>query len=125
VGDIDNRAPSGTSLTVRWLATGGLDTVPFGFLTGDDPALRVRNGENPFPMLGLPSFFLSVATPDGLHGTDLRRGSRVWLGLDDAGAGPDADFDDWVGSVRVPEPLSVTLLGAGLTAVAVRRRRRA
>lgn len=121
-GDISNRAPSRTSLSLRWLATGGLDTVPFSFITGDDPGRRVRNGENPFPTLGLPSFFLSVATPDGRHGTGLRSGSTVWLGLDDAGAGPDADFDDWVGTVRVPEPLTLVLLGIGLVAAAARRR---
>ena len=56
-------------------------------------------------------------------------GDIAWLGLDDSGAGPNDNHDDWVGYVKVT-PVTVpdggsalALLGAALTGLGMLRRR--
>jgi hypothetical protein len=125
-GNISDRDPVGSVVAVRWLATGGLDRVPFSFMNGDpDGPLGVANGANRLPGFGLPNFFLSISDPLADPASD-REGHVVVVALDDHGAGPDVDHDDWVGFVRaerVPEPSTLLLVGSGLLAIARRRRR--
>ena len=128
-GSIDNRQAPGTAVAVRWRATGGLDIVPFSFVNGDDPVQEVVNGTNKMPTLapepGWPNFFLAIVDPAD-NGATAPTGDTVWLALDDHGAGPDVDHDDWVGLVRatpVPEPATLLLLASGLLALSRRLRR--
>ena len=128
-GNIDNRQQPGTLVAVRWRATGGLDIVPFSFVNGEDSPRAVANGTNGFPSLdpalAWPNFFLGIAEPSG-SGATAWKGDVVWLALDDNGAGPDVDHDDWVGLVRAepaPEPAALLLLASGLLSLSRRLRR--
>ncbi|HOD35388.1 MAG TPA: VPLPA-CTERM sorting domain-containing protein [Syntrophales bacterium] len=102
--------------------------APFSFDVNSG-AGSVANGSNPDDSAGAaigPNFFASFnpfAVPNG----ELPTGNVLYLFLDDGGAGPDDDHDDFLVRVTatpaVPIPAAVWLLGSGLIGlVAVRRR---
>jgi hypothetical protein len=72
------------------------------------------NGDNSAGNLGVANFFVST----------LRDGSLV-LWLDDSGAGPDRDYDDFAVRIReVPLPPALLLFGSALLGMNWLRRRR-
>lgn len=120
---------------VNNVASGLLD---FGFISGL-PGIA-DNGSNPDNSLGAtPNFFVSLTSTAGLGGLDNNgdlstagSGTIAWLFLDDGGAGDDDNHDDMVvrlsitgGSIGIPEPGTVALLGAALLGMGAVRRRRA
>jgi len=141
-GSITNNSIGGTTVAFSLVAaqTDVPQLVPFSFLVHPVPAdpplndATVSNGTNPDPQTPpqprppiVPNIFFSIATADLSGGTAGRLGTVAWIGLDDCGAGPDDDYDDWLGLVRItpiPEPTSITLLGGGLVAAMARLRRR-
>jgi hypothetical protein len=126
-GEVSNRAQPGATVAVRLRATGSLDLVPFSFLNGSSSPQAVENGTNVLPTVGTtggaPNFFLGIV---GASSSGIREGRRVYLALDDHGAGPDVDHDDWVGIVQaeqVAEPSLLLLLATGLASLSRRLRR--
>ena len=115
------------------ILTGGADPVliPFRFTTPSEPAWPdVVNGAN-FPSTAERSFFVSLcqSADDELCNVvnGPITGNFAWLALDDSGAGPNDNHDDWVGYVtveQVPEPTTTLAFGMGLVALAARLRRR-
>jgi len=123
------------SCVINNVASGLLD---FSFISGL-PGVA-NNGTNPDNSLGnTPNFFVSLTSTAGLGGLDNNGdlatpygGTIAWLFFDDGGAGDDDNHDDMVvrltitgGSVGIPEPGTVALLGAALLGLGAARRRRA
>jgi hypothetical protein len=125
------------SISYIQVATGGFDLLQFMFTT---PGLfDLVNGSNGGFGIGDPrtfyASFCSVGTPIAIpvggcnFSGNATTGDAAWLALDDSGAGPDDNHDDWVGIVSVT-PVTVpdggsalALLGAALTGLGMLRRR--
>lgn len=103
---------------------------------GFGPVSNGANNNNVSPLL--PNFFVTLASGTALSDIDTTKdnitagsGTVAWLFFDDAGAGDDDNHDDMVvrlritgGSVGIPEPGTVALLGAALLGMGAIRRRR-
>ncbi len=130
-------APSGPidSCSVMGVASGLLN---FSFTSGGGLG-TATNGSNPDNSAdNVPNFFVTFANVAGLMGLDddvngstPGGGTVAWLFFDDGGAGDDDNHDDMVvrisianGSVNIPEPGTIALLGAALLGLGAARRRR-
>lgn len=126
-------SPLGISCVMNNVAAGLLN---FSFTS---PLGVVANGANPDNSLdNTPNFFVTLSNISGLDGLDNiidlstpGGGLVAWLFFDDGGAGDDDNHDDMVvrlsitgGSVGIPEPGTVALLGAALLGMGAIRRRR-
>jgi hypothetical protein len=102
----------------------GSGLLPFNFKVNNN-AKSVANGSN--PIFFKPSFFASCDPFGGTSGSGGTNCSSAYLFLDDGGAGPDKDYDDFLVRLSVtpvPEPATIFLVGAGLL-VALRPKSRA
>ena len=116
--------PKGTYSTT----IGGSGTLPFKFKVNSGSG-SVTNGTNPNDFAGLslgPNFFATCnpfSQSAGAGGTSC---NSVYLFLDDGGAGPDDNHDDFlvrVSVAQVPEPATIFTGLAGLGLFIVRRQK--
>lgn len=108
----------------------GAGTLLFSFeVDVDGTPGSVANGANPDDSahtVAGPNFFASCAPTGPGNPTTCE---QIYLFLDDSGAGPDDNHDDFlvrmtISATAVPEPTSLSLFGAGLLAAYIARRRR-
>ena len=107
---------------------GGSGTLPFLFRVNNG-AGSVTNGSNPNDFAGRalgPNFFASCNPFSQTAGAGGTNCNSVYLFLDDGGAGPDDDHDDFlvrVSVAQVPEPATIFMGLAGLGMFIVRRQK--
>lgn len=115
------------SALASYTATGvGSGLLAFNFDVNSN-AGQVANGSNPNDFAGLalgPNFFASCNPFGTAAGSGGQRCRSVYLFLDDGGAGPDDDHDDFLVRITaVPEPATLSVFALGFAAVAGLRRR--
>jgi hypothetical protein len=104
----------------------GVGLLPFSFDVNNN-AGSVVNSSNPDDSGGSamgPNFFASCNPFGTSAGSGGRSCSTLYLFLDDGGAGPDDNHDDFLVRMTltsVPEPTTIGLLGLGLLVLGRRR----
>jgi hypothetical protein len=99
----------------------GSGQLPFSFDINSDSG-SVANGSNPNDSGGAslgPNFFVSFNPFTSTAGSGGTAGNVLYIFLDDGGAGPDDNHDDFLVRLTiqpspVPEPGTMMLLGSGL-----------